>query len=216
MKILVLHIPKTGGTAVAEYFKGFFGDDVFGVSHNSEVKSSFEKYKTNIINEYSFIQGHIPLASMTDSIKEFDFVISVVRDPFSRLKSHCNYIDHPNFPEFFYGNYLNNVATRNEQCSYLGLINTFSSVLETLDKYPNIVVFRYDRLASGFKEFCTKNKIGNGGLTRENVTVNRSIGYSGIGRNLETTRSVCEWFADDFLLYSYLLESGRDYVGGNI
>lgn len=120
MKILVLHIPKTGGTAVARYLK-IFGENILRDIITQSNILDFEKYKYNIVNEYSFIQGHVlfPLNSMIDSIKEFDFVISVVRDPFSRVKSRCNYIDHPHFPDFFSSNYLNNVSTRNEQCGYV-------------------------------------------------------------------------------------------------
>jgi hypothetical protein len=214
MRILVLHIPKTGGTAIAEYFRKIYGDNVFGVSHTPEIRESFELYKTEILNHYSFIQGHIPLASIKDHISNFDFIISVVRDPVSRLLSHFNYIKGNNFSEFLFDNYLNNIATRNEQCGYVGLNNTFSSVLYSLKNHPNLVLFNYNRLEQEFKKFCVKNNLGDGVLPRANVTKFQTMSFESLSNNRKDIDDICSWFSDDIMLHSYLDSKKDDYVTG--
>lgn len=209
MKIFVLHIPKTGGTAIAKYFSSYFKGNVYGASHDIHVQSDFAKYKSNIIKTYSFIQGHIPLSSILDFIDEFDFVIAVYRDPFNRMISHYNYISSTEtFDGFLEKHYLNNICTRNEQCGYIGKINTCESAIESLSIYKNLIVFDYDRLKEHFFSFCVANKLGNGALPVANTSINCKIDVSDIACNKIAIDAITNWFSDDFLFGSFLKKRG--------
>lgn len=215
MKILVLHIPKTGGTAIAKYFMEFFNGNGFGCTHSEEVKNQFKFYKKNIIQQYNLIQGHFPLSELINDIDCFDFVLAVVREPFSRLISHCNYTNNHNFGSFLNEYYLTNICTRNEQCGYAGIINTFSSVLDSLSKHKNLVLFSYDKLEVGFAEFCSRNKLGPGILPRVNESKYKIASHANIGINRSDVEKACHWFSDDFLLHSFLLNCSKNYVDGS-
>jgi len=214
MKIFLAHIPKNTGTSIGEYLIDQFGsDNFFGIDCCNETRMDFFKYTEDIIDKYQIIGGHVPLLLIEEFISRFDAVVSVVRDPWQRLLSVANYLRRDNridaswtFEEFIRKYYFNNVATRNEQCSYIGFSNSAPSVMERLKTFDNIYLLRQNNIQNDFSLFCRQVGIPVGTLPHSNKLSEKDKHFSlaEVMTRQYFTHEVASWFEGDFALHSYL------------
>lgn len=90
VKILFIHIPKTGGTSIEKFFLETMGLDMFIDNKYREDflwglrDGVFLQHLTmdEIFNKYKFL-----------NINEIDFIFTIVREPVSRFKSYSKWIN---------------------------------------------------------------------------------------------------------------------------
>jgi hypothetical protein len=213
MKVLFLHIPRTGGTFLSSNLAINFGyDKIFSVDRANITIDHFKEYDSNIIANYDCVVGHIPFALVEKFASQFDLILSCVRSPLPRLFSHYFYQSDENgnlsddfhqFVDFFRSNYSFAVESRNEQCGYIGRINRFQSALQTLADYPNFRILRTERIiadaAAVFAEF--------GLVLSYREPLNASVGDADkLFRAMrpDVYEEIFKWLDDDYLLYEYI------------
>ncbi|MDZ5460321.1 sulfotransferase family 2 domain-containing protein [Azohydromonas lata] len=213
-KIFFSHIPKNSGTSVDEYFISLLGvDNVFGCSITEQCRRDFYEHTQNIIERYTFISGHLPSNSLGPWADSFSSVFFVVREPMRRFVSMANYIcesyddynDIRSLSEFGERFYFSNVSTRNEQCGYIGEVNTCGSALKQL-KRPNFVALRHEYIAEDFRNFCLFRGFGLGILPHVNRTNYQTSRFqlTDLFNNHPLIDKVACWFSDDIALHSAL------------
>jgi hypothetical protein len=212
-KIFFSHIPKNCGSSIEEYFLDLLGSQsVFGVGlEGSAVRNNFYEYRFNILRDYNLIAGHLPISRIEDSLDYFDLILAVIRDPFARFISMANYVTSTqveysgitNLADFGNRFYFSNVSTRNEQCGYIGKINTFSSANEMIINRKNLVVIRHESVDRDFEIICKKLELGSGLLSKLNVTNYKKALFQieDLYSDTELLQKFCSWFADDIVLY---------------
>lgn len=219
MKTFFCHIPKNSGTSICGYYhNNFKASGIYGVPIANRAK--FYTHAINIINQYDFISGHIPLSEIEEHIASFDVIFCVVRNPLCRFISMCDYVTthdplyaefENNYKGFLAEYYFKNSATRNEQCSYIGFYNRFRSVLDRLADNKNIVVLRHEHLDADFNAFCKKFDLPDQPLEVLNKTDSKPEKlaiYGQLANDEEFYKSIFNWFDDDFLLHDYLCQVG--------
>lgn len=213
VKILFCHIPKNAGTAITSLIQPHFPTWQVWAPHWSElVFNQFMADKSGIIDNNSFIAGHIPLEQIEGFLPRFDHIFAVVRHPADRALSMYEFMkitgaipEGMDLDEFFHTYFAGNIATRNQQCGYLGKENTFHSVADRLSDLPSLKVFTMEQLGHldavlhdiGFRQ--------DEGLTKINVTEGRSLKWDQVDKKLQ--REIYQWFDGDVTLYDYLTNS---------
>lgn len=159
MRTMFVHIPRTGGTFLSRTLAiGHGYDATFSVDLGNITLEHFIEHGHAIANAYRFVTGHVPFQFLKTYANDFDLIFSLVRDPLDRAISMFGYknpgleqLDNTDltraFETFVSAYYFNNIATRNEQCGYLGLKNTLDSVVSVLRDHPRFMLTHFDRLS---------------------------------------------------------------------
>jgi hypothetical protein len=213
MKILFVHIPRNGGTFVAANIAKNIGyEHAFGVDLENITLAHFDLYQDNIIRDYRFISGHIPMSILQNHIGEFDLILAVIRSPLQRAISYYSYVAKPQpeansavdiFENFLRVNYFDNINTRNEQCGYIGTKNLFSSVTDVLAEYPALRLLRFWKLEEDLKVVMQEF----GMEFHADAYRNESAATLRHQRELITMdvyKEFRDWFSDDYLLFEML------------
>jgi hypothetical protein len=213
MKLLFCHIPKNAGTSLAVHLSSQFPPgETFGIDNKRLFVEDLLADRYNIISNHSFVSGHISLELIRDAIPLFDAVVAIVRPPAERLASMFAYKRRTDerwsgtdLPTFLSEYYCENVATRNEQCSYIGRINTFESCLEVVENTPNLhIVHSYNmhKLSSVLSPY---------GLSVDGLpSLNRSNEVSSDAVfDTKVYRDAFDWFDGDFALSDYILKRSK-------
>jgi hypothetical protein len=208
MKILFCHIPKNSGTSIIRHIESQIGDgQTYVADYDRHSPADLIKNRHEIIEAHSFIAGHVPLSEMEDVVDRFDLIFAVVRPPLDRLLSlHRFFVlqgiieSTRGLEDFFYNDYRANIATRNDQCSYLGYFNTFQSVLDRLSKTPNLKLISSERIND--LHFLVQPF----GLSAKNLPF---LNQSGEARQWdkispEFHHDVFNWLDDDYLLNDFI------------
>jgi hypothetical protein len=211
MKTILIHIPKNAGSSICEYFISAYGDgSCYGIDEDGG-SAHFLAYADQIIDRYDFISGHVPLGLIDHYVHKFDLIICSVRNPFTRFLSMANYICE-NYDE--YGGisslacfadafYFSNVATRNEQCGYIGQVNTFWSALDSIRKY-GIVVMRHEDINKDFIGLCVSKGLSAVELKVENYSKVKRFSVLDLAADHELIADLSRWFSDDIILHDYI------------
>lgn len=224
MKVLFCHIPKSAGTSVGVHIAKQFADDqLYAVDQVSNTLSDFVQDRHEIVERFSLIAGHVPLGQIEDILPRFDLILAVVRHPIERLISMykfmrmMRYVDQDiPFEKFFREVFSGNIATRNEQCGYIGRSNLFKAVVDriaSLQSLRVLAVENLDRLDDVLKPFGLTGL----GIETLNVSKKEDIDWNGFDRAFHA--EVYQWFDGDMLLHDYLTRSpaiGPGKVSGMI
>ena len=87
--ICFMHIPKTAGTSFNSFARSCFAGDRFF----THIERLDEKALHSGVDQAQFLAGHLPLyelGSLVD-LSRYD-LISIIREPYSHLHSHLNYV----------------------------------------------------------------------------------------------------------------------------
>jgi len=159
LKIIFIHIPKTGGTTLHEELVPFFEPDRIC----PERFNGLSKYRSAILAEYRFFSGHFELGSCA-LIPGPKQIITILRHPVDRLVSIYNFLrvhrdEHPdpfvslarryNITEFFSLEEVRNHSSINNTMVRVlsaDLLNPFSGVMD--DDATSLLVRAKEKLGS--------------------------------------------------------------------
>lgn len=198
INLLFIHIPKTGGTSIEEYFSSkfkiklncysLFGFE--GAYKNLNINSSYQHMTYNTINKYR---------------KEFNInynnvkIISIVRNPYERIIS-----------DLFFYLFININNTKEE------VYNTIKKYLSIVPNYDNHNLPQYVFITDENKELIPNIHI----LRTENLTEDmKALGYTDFNNhnnrnpkksinyydylNNDSIKLINDFYHLDFILFNY-------------
>jgi len=85
MKICYVHVPKTGGTSVNDFFANYFKRYYFHIEgSNIQIKE--------LLKKYDFISGHVSYGAIKDKISNECIKLISFREPYNFVISHLSWI----------------------------------------------------------------------------------------------------------------------------
>ncbi len=210
-KFLFCHIPKNAGTSlVTALIDNFQWSEIFGLDNRKLFLKDLVDNQTDIIATHSLISGHIPLKVLEENLHQFDLIIAIVRPPMERFLSHYffwkkqNYVpSEMSIDDFLEVVFRSNADTRNEQCGFLGKINTFESVIERMNTCPALRIIPYHNLAS-IHGLADEFGLPRFAIPKINASEANETRWDLVSSKLY--ESVFEWFSDDFRLSDFLVD----------
>jgi hypothetical protein len=85
MKVFYIHVPKTGGTSINDFFAKFFKKHIFHIEGSNEILSE-------ILKKYDFVSGHVSYGRLQNNISEEWIKVISFREPYSFVISHLSWI----------------------------------------------------------------------------------------------------------------------------
>jgi hypothetical protein len=90
-RVFLLHIPKTAGTSINDYFTNKLGSK-YAFPHSFE---NFELSRSNALQNTFFASGHVSFDKFDRITKNVDGIRTIVlREPFAHLISHLSWVRH--------------------------------------------------------------------------------------------------------------------------
>lgn len=200
-KILFIHIPKTGGTAIEDMFcrysninifewPNYYGKNIWGRNNNLEYQHLTAK---QIFDDFKLLK-----------IDEIDFIFTVVRNPYDRFVSEVNW----KLP------YNKNIDQKNKN---LALLNCFDDIknnplychnlsqVDFIDGYfDKIKIYKYedsfDKIINDLKMLCSIDTEII--IKTVNPTLNKCVLTGDI--NEEDKKNIIKIYKNDFAQLGYV------------
>jgi len=96
-KICFMHIPKTAGSSVNDYFSEVFGDDksLTFAEHSIYSGQSINK----LLDNYEYLSGHLFYGNFSE-IKRKVILFTILRDPYEQIVSQLKWLNRYNLPSY--------------------------------------------------------------------------------------------------------------------
>jgi hypothetical protein len=216
---MFIHIPRSGGTFLSRTLaEGLGYDKSFSVDLENISLEHFVEHQRAIVSSYKLVTGHVPFHFIAGQARTFDMIFSVVRSPLDRAISMFGYknsdIGHLDdteltqaFQAFVSAYYFGNIATRNEQCGYLGFDNTFGSVVSVLKEHSWFVLSHFDTLLATTRALLTHLSLppvlaedhNESGLDKRRIIPNLDTDFYA---------AFLSWFDGDYMLDNFVTKYG--------
>jgi hypothetical protein len=197
-KILFIHIPKTGGSAIEEMFCRYLNIEFF------KWPDYHEKYIWGSKNNLEY--QHLTAKQIFDDLKildtnEIDFIFTVVRNPYDRFVSEINWkyiIPAKNNKNLAMSNFFNDVECRPQYCHNISQVKFIDGYFDKIKIYKYEDTF--DQIIKDLKTLC--NITEEIEIKQFYVTVNKCISKSDI--SVEEKNKIINIYKNDFLNFNYV------------
>jgi alginate O-acetyltransferase complex protein AlgJ len=211
-KVLFCHIPKNAGTSIAAHLVSQYQwSEIFGLDGRRVLLQHLIQNQRAVAETHKLISGHIPLSRIEEILDSFDLILAIIRPPMERLISQHQYWVKQSYvrpditlEEFFAEVYAGNAATRNEQCGFIGYKNDFQSAVAREKATTSLRLIPYHAL-DRLNKVATEFHLPPFTIKRLNASKARANPWLQI--DTPFYKKVFDWFADDFLLYDYVLSA---------
>ena len=135
IKVHLVSFPKSGNTWLRFLLANYFSDTEVNFGNINDITAT-SKENVKPINGVALIKHHVP-SSVVDIGRE-DFIICIVRNPFSALRSYRNFVSKQN-PLLF----------RTDESFLRGYDRWFGTWGENVDSWvtvPNVLILKYEDL----------------------------------------------------------------------
>lgn len=196
-KILFIHIPKTGGTAIEEMFCRYTNNAMF-------VWPKY--YENNIWGKNNGLEyQHLSAKQIFDEFKilninDIDFIFTVVRNPYDRFASEVNWKDRLSKntdKKHAIQNCFDDIETNPKYCHNLSQLNFLEGYIDKIKIYKYEDSF--EQIIKDIKILCNlqiKIKIENINVTKNKVITKDDFGH-------EEKNKIISIYKDDFLFFNY-------------
>lgn len=200
INLLLIHIPKTGGTSLEDYFS-----KKYNIPLDNKSLYWFNKMYKNVS-----VNSSLQHITYSEIIKYNDFfnveinnalTISIVRNPYKRMISDLFWkgIIHMNYTKEQVTKCLQNYLY-DKDCDNHNLPQYLFVTDQNKKLFPHIKILRTETLVQdmhnmGFKDFNVKSNYNHN-------KVNNKINYNDY-LNRESIKLINEFYHDDFILFGY-------------
>lgn len=215
-KLVFLHIEKSAGTSLREFFYSFYGkSNVFW--HG--IKPAYDKAMLS----HFVVGGHRQYLTYEERVRSNAIFLAIVREPVSRVVSLYNYLvkheseswsRHKGFDSSSLKNTVFNCsafrgAVANAQCRYLSGSESFHKVSESLNN-GSYFLGSMDHLGSFEREL--KKRLGAKSESIEKHNVGDKGYYSKIDIDDHVVSEIKSLVEEDYKLYDYLKNISGGYL----
>jgi hypothetical protein len=200
IKLLFIHIPKTGGTSLEYYLQKKSPQTLYSLFNKNNVL--FEKFnlKTSSLHHLTY-KEILEYKDMLDvDFNENLKIVTIVRNPYHRIISDLFFwaiIDETSTMQEVYEiikNYINrNIYDNHNKPQYEFIIDNNNCII------PNITIFKTENLIENVKNYGYHDFNFNVNVNRKNVTKDNYDKYL----NNDSIKLINEFYKKDFELFNY-------------
>jgi len=207
INLLFIHIPKTGGTSLEQYFKKTNKETLYSTGVNNHILcEKFEQFKKSTSSLQHLTYKNICKYKNTLEIdlNEDLRIITIVRNPYDRIIS-----------DLFYFDLIKETSTSDdvykiikkyiyEKChdnhnipQYEFLIDKNNTII------PNITIFKTETLTEDFKNYGFKDFDLRFHKNKQNINKEKYSNYL----NNDSIKLINEFYKKDFELFNYEMKN---------